>query len=153
MPNWATVLSQWWMCLRCPWVCLSFFSLTYSTSFSSPPPLHWQPTLFRSSYEQHDFSLSILHMLSLTKTSQNILNWFCFCSDFFFLALLFKPQRALSSHTKNTGRGIKGQLRWKRAPSSPSSLYSLHPRATCCLVHRKQSDFLCLMRKQEIKPH
>lgn len=29
-------------------------------------------------------SLSILHMLSLTKTSQNILNWFCFCSNFFF---------------------------------------------------------------------
>lgn len=84
-----------------------FFPLTYSSSFSSPPPLHWQPTLFRSSYEQHYFSLSIFSMLSLTNTSQNILNWFCFCSNFFFLAVLFKPQTAFSSHAKKTQGGEK----------------------------------------------
>lgn len=143
MPNWAALLSQWCVCL------FFFLSLSYLRFFiliPSPTALatYIIPVFIPTAWL---LSLSILHMLSLTNTSQNILNWFCFGSNFFFfLALLFKPQRALSSAKKGRKRAVE----MKTSSITPSSLYALHSQATCCLVYRKQSDFLRLMRKQEI---
>lgn len=91
-----------------------FFPLTYSSSFSSPPPTRYQPTLFWPSYEQRDLSHSILRMLSLANTYQNILNWFCLCTFCFFSPkpCCSSPRKLSLIATEKKMQGEKkGQLR------------------------------------------
>lgn len=138
MPNWTTLLC--YLSGECVFSArehLFFFFLLLTVLPSHPLP-HCTGNLHYSGLHMNSMislSLSILHMLSLTNTSQNILNWFCFRS-IFFLALLFEPQRDLSSRSKK-------QLSRKCAPSPPL-LPVLTPSTSHLLFSSQKTESFCV---------
>lgn len=104
--------------------CVYFFSLTYSSSFLSPPPTHYHPTLFWSSYKQRDLSHSLSHMLSLTDAYQNISNWFCLCAFCLMRPVAQALKASLLTIEKNRGRKRAIEMRKNSISSSSSPLCS-----------------------------
>lgn len=101
--------------------CMYFFSLTYSSSFLSPPPTHYHPTLFWSSYKRRELSHYLSHTPSLTDAYQNISNWFCLCAFCLMRPVAQALKASLLTIEKNRGRKRAIQMRKNSIPSSSSS--------------------------------
>lgn len=132
--------------------CIFFFSppLTYSSSFSSPPPTRYQPTLSWPSYEQRDLSHSILRMLSLAKhipKYSKLVLPLHLLDCFFFRPLCFEPSKALfySHREKNAGRKKRAiEIKTSSVPSSASFSFSslLSPSTSHILFNSKNAERL-----------
>lgn len=114
--NLCWLYGEYVCCLR-----VFFSPLAYSSSFLSPPPTHYHPTLFWSSYKQRDLSHSLSHTLSLTDAYQNISNWFCLCAFCLMRPVAQALKAPLLTIEKNRGRKRAIEMRKNSISSSSTS--------------------------------